>query len=168
MTYLIITLHRDYLELFDFLRDNPTKAYQKGDYYRLAYYLPPNHYLTPFKFSKIWLEVTDTEPTGWELVRDFPTAYAGQKLLDELLDLERHQLAEKRQGRGLSLTGWLLDAVCFGITTKQELGVLVRAMFVTGYDYEQIIGVASNLVRRTELAGHCLQELNRLYEGVSH
>lgn len=163
MTYLIVTLHRDYLELFDFLRDNPTRAYQKGDYYRLAYYLPPSHYLTPFQFGKLRLEVTGDLPHGWQQVRDYPTAYAGQQLLAELESLEAHKLMENRQGVGLSLTDWLLDAVCYGIRTKQETALLVRAMFVTGYDMEQVIGVFSTLARRLDLSSYFLQELARFY-----
>lgn len=61
------------------------------------------------------------------------------------------------------MTDWLLDAVCYGIGTKQETALLVRAMFVTGYDMEQVIGVFSTLARRLDLSSYFLQELARFY-----
>lgn len=163
MTYLVLTLHRDYLELFGFLKTTPTKVYRKGDYYKFVYGQPLEHYLTPFRLSKLWLEVTEDFPQGWELVRDYPLAYASDKLLEELLDLEHHNLDQQRQGVGLEFGGWLLDAVCYGIATKQETAQLIRAMFVTGYDMEQVIGVFSTLTRRLDLSSYFLQELTRFY-----
>ncbi|MFA9414030.1 MULTISPECIES: hypothetical protein [unclassified Streptococcus] len=166
MRYLILTLHRDYLGLFGFLQDNPTRVYQQGDYYCFIYREPLSCYLMPFKLTKLWLEVAEQVPERGELVRDFAPAYAGNQLLTELLDLEQHQLAEKRQGIGLALSGWLLDALCFGIHTRQEVAYLVRVMFMTGYDYEQVIGVFTSLTKRLDLARYFLTELNRCYKGV--
>lgn len=163
MRYLTLTMHKDFLGLFSFLETNPTRAERKGDYYRFIYREPLSHYLTPFRLNKLWLEVTDEPLTPWQVIRDHIPAYAGQKLLDELQDLERHQLAEQRQGVGLALTDWLLEAVCYGIATKQDTARLVRAMFVTGYDMEQVIGVFSTLNRRLDLSGYFLQELGRFY-----
>lgn len=163
MRYLTLTLHKDFLGLFSFLETNPTRAERKGDYYRFIYREPLSHYLTPFRLNKLWLEVTDELLTPWQVIRDHIPAYAGDMLLNELYDLERHQLAEQRQGVGLVLTDWLLEAVCYGIATKQGTARLVRAMFVTGYDMEQVIGVFSTLTQRLDLSGYFLQELTKFY-----
>lgn len=163
MRYLTLTMHKDFLGLFSFLETNPTRAERKGDYYRFIYREPLSHYLTPFRLNKLWLEVSEDKPKPWELVRDHIPAYAGEKLLAELTDLEQHSLTQQRQGVGLVLTDWLLEAVCYGIATKQDTARLVRAMFVTGYDMEQVIGVFSTLARRLDLSSYFLQELGRFY-----
>lgn len=165
--YLSLIIHKDFLGLFGFLRDNPTRAYKNGSYYKFVYFEPLSYFLTPFKLNKLWLEISDTEPKAWELVRDNQIVYASDALLTELLDLEKHILTKQRQGTGLEFRGWLLDAVCYGIITKQDAALLVRLMFVAGYDYEQVIGVFSSLTKRFELSPYFLRELNRFYEGVS-
>lgn len=166
MTQLFnVIFHRDYLKLFAFLKDNPSRLSKKGDYYRLSYFLPLREVLAPFRFSKIWLTFEATSSEGWELVRDFPLAYAGADLLDKLKELELEELAKHRQAAGLTLTGWVLDLICHGMRTEEEAGAFIRAMFVTGYNLEQVASLGSMIIRKLDLVPYFVREATRIFEG---
>lgn len=167
MDKINLYLHRDYLTLFGFLKDNPTRLERKGDFYRLTYFLPLGRLLTPFRFGKIWLTVNEGTPSeGWELVRDFSIAYADGLLIAELLDFENEELSRQRQGTGLPLIGWVFDCICYGIASREDTSLFIRAMFLAGYDFEQVTALFSAIAKKKDLAGFFLQEMNRLYKGV--
>lgn len=166
MQLINLTFHRDYLSLFGFLKDNPSRLSRKGDYYRLTYFLPLWEVVTPFRFSKIWLTVGAVSSDGWEVVRDFPIAYAGAEMVETLQQLELEELTKNRQGVGLELKGWILDLISYGMRTEEETGLFIRAMFVTGYSFEQVVALGSMIIRRMSLAPYFIQELNRIYKGV--
>lgn len=154
---ITLTFHKDYLRLFSFLKDNPTKLEKKGDYYRLTYWLRLGRLITPFRLGKLWLTVGAVSSDGWEIVRSHKPSYAGDKLLNELQVLEFEELKRQRQrqGVGLELRGWLFDVVCYGIGRPEEVRFLVRLLFVAGYDMEQVIALYTAITKS--------QSLNRVF-----
>lgn len=163
---ITLTLHKDYLRLFSFLKDNPTKLERNGDYYRLTYWLRLGQIISPFRLGKLWLTVGAVSSDGWELIRDYQPTYAGDALLSEVYFLELEELRRQRQGVGLEFRGWLFDAVCYGIGTPEEVRYLVRLLFLTGYDMGQVIALYTATTKRQDLTSVFLEELNRFYKGV--
>ena len=164
-----LTLKKDMMTLFQFLKDNPTQTYQQGDYFKLLYFEPLGAYLTPFSIKGIRVNLTDKPNTDspWQLVRDLPRAWAGLDLMAILNDLEKHSLEKQRTGTGLDLSGWVLERIKYGISTEEDTVKLIKVMFLHGYDLEDVIGVFSSIVRREGLSRHFLTTAQSLYKGVA-
>ncbi|MEX5398721.1 hypothetical protein ABPH35_10255 [Streptococcus sp. ZJ93] len=164
---LELTLHRDKLSFFGFLKNNPTRIIKNGDYYKFLYLLPPDVGLTDFSYKGITVKIAERSiEDHWELVRDFPPALAGVDLVEVLEDLEIHRLEQARQGIGLELGGWVFDTIVNGLYTEQDTAHFVRLMFVYGYDFEQLTSLFSAIVKRLELASYFLATAKKIYKGV--
>lgn len=163
-----LIIRKDKLDLFDFLKDNPTKVYVRGDNYCFLYVEPLGCYLSNFVYDGITFTASDDTDylNKWELVRDKPLSFAPDSLLEVLEDLEMNRLREKRQGTAVELSGWIFRAIVDGIWTKEEAAYFIRLMFVNGYDFEQIIGLYAAIVRNTSLSRFFITTARKLYEGV--
>ncbi len=97
MYYLEITLKKDCLTIFTFLRDYPTKAYQKGDYFKLLYFKPTDRFLIGFDSTGIRIGISNIPNlAGWHLIRDLKPILATGELLEMIEDLEISYLANHR------------------------------------------------------------------------
>ncbi|MGT2801004.1 hypothetical protein [Streptococcus marmotae] len=164
---LELTLHRDKLSFFGFLKKNPTRALKKGNYYKFVYLLPSGVGLMDFSYKGIIVHLADAVTENhWQLVRDLPLAMAGADLVEVLEDLERHRLEQARQGLGLELGGWIFDTIANGLYTEQDTAYFIRLMFLHGYDFEQLTSLFSAIVKRIELASYFLTTARKIYKGV--
>lgn len=161
-----LTIHKDMVKLFSFLKDNPSKAYKNSDFVKFLYFEPIGAYLIPFSLKNIMVNVTDKPALAdhWELVRDLPLAVADSDLLAILSDLERHCLEGRRQGLGLDLSGFVFDCVVNGLDNQEDTAKLVKLMYLHGYDIEQVIALFSAIVRRKSLARPFLTMATHLYQ----
>lgn len=169
---LELTLHKDMMALFAFLKDNPSRVLRRDGYYKLLYYEPLDEYFTPFIYRLVALQVVDNDPTetlfakGWEFVRNLDIRLAGQQLITELGELELDKIRENRKGIKLELTGWIFDVITVGIFTKRDVALFVKLMYSNGYDFEQTIRLFSSIVMNMNLLRYFLEVSTRLYKEV--
>lgn len=166
--FLEISIHKDKLKMFTFLQDNPTLTLKNDDYVKLVYFEPLKVYLSSFFYDDLIVTVTDeqSQSDGWEVVRDLSIELAKSDLVDLLLDLESHKLQEQKQGIGLMLNGWIFQAITRGVRTERDTVQLVRMMFLSGYDYQQVIELFSSITRRAELSRCFIEYAGRLFKEV--
>ncbi|MBF0778338.1 hypothetical protein [Streptococcus cuniculi] len=164
---LELTLHKDKLNFFGFLKNNPTRTLRNGEYYKFIYLQPLEVGLANFSYRGITVKIVDqVKEEHWQLVRDLPIAVAGVDLIEVLEDLEIHRLEQARQGQGLELSGWVFDTITNGLFTEQETAYFIRIMFLHGYDFDQLISLFSAIVKRIDLAGYFLTTARKIYKGV--
>lgn len=164
---LELTLHKDKLNFFGFLKNNPTRLLKNGDFFKFIYIQPPDVGLTDFSYTGITVNIVDqVTEDHWQLERDLPIATAGADLIEVLEDLEIHRLKQARQGSGIELNGWIFDTIANGLFTEQETALFIRIMFVHGYDFEQLISLFSAIVKQIDLASYFLTTARKIYKGV--
>ncbi|HEL1566405.1 TPA: hypothetical protein TXI81_001964 [Streptococcus suis] len=167
-----LTLHKDMMALFSFLKNNPSRALRKDGYYKLLYYEPLDEYFTPFIYKLIALKIVETDPTeelfnnGWQFVRNLDIKIAGTQLITELRELELDKIRKNRQASGLELTGWVFDTITIGIFTKRDAALFVRLMYLNGYDFEQTVQLFSSIIKNTSLSRYFLELATKLYKEV--
>lgn len=166
-----LTLHTNKLGLFGFLKHNPTKVLKNGDFYKFLYFAPLGRELIAFSYTDIIVKTITGDPSksdtqkGWILVRDKKIALASADLWEILQDLEATRLAENRQGTWIELKGEILDIVSQGIYTRREVAYFIRLLFLHGYDFDTVLELFTNLIKRADLAGFFLDTITSIYKG---
>lgn len=167
-----LTIHKDMMGLFGFLKNNPSRLLRKGSYYKLLYYEPLDEFFTPFIYKLIALKIVETDPTevlssnGWQFVRNLDIKIAGVQLVAELRELEFNKIRENRQASSLELKGWVFDTITIGIFTKQDAALFVRLMYLNGYDFEQTVQLFSSIIKNTSLSRYFIELATKLYKEV--
>ncbi|EPB6162161.1 TPA: hypothetical protein ACJ66A_001699 [Streptococcus pyogenes] len=165
MYYLEITLKKDCLTIFPFLRDYPTKAYQKGDYFKLLYFKPTDHFLIGFDSTGIRIGISNTPNlAGWHLIRDLEPILATGELLEVIEDLEISYLANHRMACYLQIKAYIGHLLGYGIRSRYDMQYFTKLLFVHGYDQETVIQIFSNLTKNIKLSKEFVLLQSKLYQ----
>ena len=169
MRVIELTLSRDKLALFGFLKSTPTQVWKNGEYFKFIYLEPIGEALTDFHYKGLYVAIKDEKEQveGWRLVRDLEIILASPDLLTILKELEVNKLTEQRQGLGVELKGWVFDLICNGIYTRYETSLFVRLLFVNGYSFSQLVDLFSAIVKRKDLASYFLEVATKFYKEVA-
>lgn len=171
---LEITMKQEDLGRVHFLADNPTKCYFKDGYVKFLYYKPLSSHFTAFSQEGVSLSIHQKEvsKTTWELVRPYPIRVAKKELIAFLEAIELRALRQKRQGRPVSLIGWVLDKICYGMDTKEDTVAFIKLFYFNGYDPEDIIELFTRIVTRKDLVPFFMAELMKItreeYSGTAN
>ncbi|WP_221913333.1 hypothetical protein [Streptococcus halichoeri] len=165
MHYLEITLKKDCLTVFPFLKDYPTAAYRKRDYFKLLYFKPKDRFLTEFNLSGIKIGIS-TAPNlaGWQLIRDLKPNLATGELLEVIEDLEVSYLASHRMACYLQIKAYIEHLLSYGIRTRYDMQYFTKLLFCHGYDQETVIQIFSNLTKNLKLSKEFILLQSKLYQ----
>lgn len=165
MHYLEITLKKDCLTAFPFLRNYPTTVYQKGDYFKLLYFKPTDRFLTGFDLTGIRIGVNKiSNLAGWHLIRDLKPILATGELLEVIEDLEISYLASHRMVCYLQIKAYIGHLLSYGIRSRYDMQYFTKLLFIHGYDQEIVIQIFSNLTKNLKLSKEFILLQSKLYQ----
>lgn len=163
-----LTIHKDFWELFSFLKNNKTRTFRNGDYLKLVYFKSAEIVVPPLSLKGVTLKIVeDVQESNWELVRDKKIAVIEQDLADILNLLSADELKKTRQSNPVC-DSWFFERIIYGISEPSDAVLLVRYLFSHGYDFEAVTGVFSSLCKRVDLAKVFLNEMNIFYKEVAN
>lgn len=173
MDLINLQLHKDVLPAFSFLKNNPTRLLQKDNHLLLSYFKPPNVELVNHSYKGVKVEITEHDPInqlladGWELVRPFKVAIANGELVQALNQIETKVLKKSRVGAGVVIDGLVYHWIAYGIREPSDVINFVKLFFISGYSYEQVVQLFTNLTTpNKELLSLFLERMNQTYKGV--
>ncbi|MEW4354433.1 hypothetical protein AB1I63_05990 [Streptococcus pneumoniae] len=162
-------LQKDKVSEFVFLKDCPTRALKKDDWFLFLYFEPLgaclDSIISPLYRLSVKERLSEEKlvKAGWQVVRDFNIAILSGELLELVKGFDVYKLTKKRYACPLILSGDLFQMICEGIRTKGQVSCLVKMMFAAGYDLGQVIDVFSNLVRNRCLLPFFLEVADQYY-----
>lgn len=173
MQMINLQINAEVLPAFSFLKENPTRLLQKEKHLLLTYFKPPNIELVNHSYKGVKVEITESDPinqllaNGWELVRPFKVDIAKEELVQALNQIETKMLAKSRVGAGVVIDGLVYHWIAYGIRDPSDVINFVKLFFISGYSYEQVVQLFTNLtIPNKELLSLFLERMNETYKGV--
>ncbi|ESR08788.1 hypothetical protein DIX60_10110 [Streptococcus iniae] len=173
MQMINLQINAEVLPAFPFLKNNPTRLLQKENHLLLTYFKPPNIELVNYSYKGVKVEITEHDPINqlladdWEITRPFKVAIAKRELVQALNQVETKVLTESRIGAGVVIDGLVYHWIAYGIQEPSDVVNFVKLFFISGYSYEQVVQLFTNLtLPKKELLALFLERMNQVYKGV--
>ena len=149
---IALTVHKDILKLFDFLKDSPSAVYHDGVSFLFVYFKQADRVIFPFSYRGVRVEILETDEIAdyvkdWEQVRAHRVAIAPTELLTALESVEKRA---KARGAPLVLNSELIDFLT-SINDLESLGAFVKLFDYHGYSAEDILTLYAHLRIRKSL-----------------
>ncbi|MFU2222598.1 hypothetical protein [Streptococcus pluranimalium] len=174
MRYIDIMIAPEWVKDFKGLDGVKTRLLYKQGYCIMTYFEPTDCYFETLGKDGIQISVSDEDrldhylANNWQLVRNMTPTYLSGKVLDFVNALQIATVKASKDNYGLSLTGIIDIAFCYGISTKDEIVSFIRRCYRAGVPQEKVYMYLSTALRITKLNEFLLNEVSKYYrEGVS-
>ncbi|AXJ13665.1 hypothetical protein [Streptococcus pluranimalium] len=170
MRYIDIMIAPEWVKDFKGLDGVETRLLYKQGYCIMTYFEPTDCHFEHLGKDGIQISISDEDKldhyltNNWQLVRDMTPKYLSGKVLDLVNALQISTDKSNRNGYGLSLTGIVDNAFCYGISTKAEIVSFVRQCYRSGIGQEKVYLYLTTVLRTSKLNKFLLDEVNKYYK----